>query len=208
MKFLPLLVHLVPMTVLNVLVILVVLLVHPTESKVKPTLVIVYAHLKLMMMVSMPLVNLVTIGVPLVHWNLMVKWPVTNVKLTEVTLLSNVLVMTHGMKYIQIVNVVLTNVLVVPLMLKTVTLVLTLPESTHLIVIVMLVLMMMVNIMLNVNHVTTDVLLVLVLPPIVVNLVLVTEYPPQLVIAQLELLNKTLLVVQLVTLNVLPVLPP
>jgi hypothetical protein len=67
MKFLPLLVHLVPMTVLNVLVILVVLLVHPTESKVKPTLVIVYAHLKLMMMVSMPLVNLVTIGVPLVH---------------------------------------------------------------------------------------------------------------------------------------------
>jgi hypothetical protein len=93
-------------------------------------------------------------------------------------------------------------------MLTTVTLVLTLPESTHLTVIVMLVLMMMVNLMLNVNHVTTDVLLVLVLPPIVVNLVLVTEYPLQLVIVQIELLNKTLLVVQLVTLNVPLVLPP
>lgn len=128
-------------------------------------------------------------------------------KLTEVTLLSNVLVMTHGMKYIQIVNVVLTNVLVVPLMLKTVTLVLTLPESTHLIVIVMLVLMMMVKKTQFVNLVATDVLLVLVLPPIVENLVLVTDLPPQLVIAQIELLNKTLLVVQLVTLNVLNVLP-
>lgn len=132
----------------------------------------------------------------------------TNVKKTEVTLLPIVLVMTHGTKLLQIVTHVLTNVLVVPLMLTTVTLVLTLPESTHLTVIVMLVLMMMVNKMLNVNHVTTDVLLVLVLPPIVVNLVLVTEYPLQLVIVQIELLNKTLLVVQLVTLNVPPVLPP
>jgi len=133
---------------------------------------------------------------------------VTNVKKTEVTLLPIVLVMTHGTKLLQIVTHVLTNVLVVPLMLTTVTLVLTLPESTHLTVIVMLVLMMMVNKMLNVNHVTTDVLLVLVLPPIVVNLVLVTEYPLQLVIVQIELLNKTLLVVQLVTLNVPLVLPP
>lgn len=132
----------------------------------------------------------------------------TNVKKTEVTLLPIVLVMTHGTKLLQFVTHVLTNVLVVPLMLTTVTLVLTLPESTHLTVIVMLVLMMMVNKMLNVNHVTTDVLLVLVLPPIVVNLVLVTEYPLQLVIVQIELLNKTLLVVQLVTLNVPPVLPP
>lgn len=132
----------------------------------------------------------------------------TNVKKTEVTLLPIVLVMTHGTKLLQFVTHVLTNVLVVPLMLTTVTLVLTLPESTHLTVIVMLVLMMMVNLMLNVNHVTTDVLLVLVLPPIVVNLVLVTEYRLQLVIVQIELLNKTLLVVQLVTLNVPPVLPP
>lgn len=54
------------MTVLNVLAILVVLLVQPTEYKVKPTLVTVFAQLKLMMMVSMPNVNLVIIGVPLV----------------------------------------------------------------------------------------------------------------------------------------------
>jgi hypothetical protein len=68
------------------------------------------------------------------------------------------------------------------------------------------VIMMMVNKTQSVNLVATDVLLALVLPPIVENLVLVTDLPPQLVTAQIELLNKTLLVVQLVTLNVLNVL--
>jgi hypothetical protein len=67
MKFSMPIVQVVPMTVLNVLAILVVLLVQPTEYKVKPTLVTVFAQLRLMMMVSMPNVNLVTIGVPLVH---------------------------------------------------------------------------------------------------------------------------------------------
>jgi hypothetical protein len=129
------------------------------------------------------------------------------VKLTEVTLLPVVLVMTHGMKLLQIAYHVHTNVPVVLLMLITVILVLTLPESTLHIVIVMLVLMMMVKKTQSVNLVATDVLLVLVLPPIVENLVLVTDLPPQLVTAQIELLNKTLLVVQLVTLNVLNVLP-
>jgi hypothetical protein len=66
MKFSIPIVHLVPMTVLNVLAILVVLLVQKTEYKVLPILVTVIAQLKLMMMVSMPNVNLVIIGVPLV----------------------------------------------------------------------------------------------------------------------------------------------